>query len=77
MSLHAIFVWLRKLATDNAPYDLLAKACDVAEELPTLFARQEDLTDYFRDGLQELARIHEGFGLALEYFDGRIPKGHP
>jgi hypothetical protein len=70
-SLHAIFVWLRVLSSERTPYEVLKRACDVAEELPTLFLRDEDLTDYFRTGLEELVKIHEGFGLAIEHFDGK------
>jgi len=70
-SLHAVFVWLRALAVDKVPYEVIVKACDIAEELPTLFGRTEDMTDYFREGLGELVQVNEGFGLALEHFNGR------
>jgi hypothetical protein len=70
-SLHAVFVWLRALANQKVDYDVIEKACDVAEILPTYLVRKEDLTDDFRRNLEELKIVHVGFGLALEYFDGK------
>lgn len=70
-SLHGIFVCLRTLAAEKAPHDLIFKACDIAELLPTLFSRSDDQTEFFRSALEDLARLDERFGLALEQFDGR------
>lgn len=39
------------------------------EELPTLFQRKEDMTEYFRGALDGLAK-DPNFGHALQRFDG-------
>jgi hypothetical protein len=69
MAIHGILVWLRLRAYEKAPHDELARVLDGAEELPTLFDQKDDMTDYFRSVLVDLAARHEGLGVALDYFD--------
>ena len=70
-ALNTVLVCARQMAYEKASHDQLADVLDVAEELPTLFLRKDDMTSYFRDALQGLAAKHAGFGLAVETFDGR------
>lgn len=71
LALNAVLVWARKMAYEKADYEQIAEVLDAAEELPTLFIRKDDMTDYFRDVLLMLASKYQGFGLAVERFDGQ------
>ena len=68
-ALHNMLVCLRTMAYEKAPYEELASILDSLEELPTLFGQQEDLTDYFRTVIAELAERHPQFDRALQSFD--------
>ena len=68
-ALHDVLVCLRMMAYEKAPHEDLAKILDAMEELPTLFEQREDLTDYYRSVLSELAQLHESFGIAVASFD--------
>lgn len=68
-ALNAVLVCARQMAYEKASHEQIAEVLDVAEELPSLFLQEEDLTEYFRRALQGLAAKHQGFGLAVERFD--------
>jgi len=71
-SLHSIFVGVRYIAATEGNLDVIARAADIGELLPTLFERDEDLTEWFREQLTELVKVHPIFGTALETFDGNL-----
>ncbi len=70
-ALNTVLVCARKMAYDKRRHEDIAAVLDAAEELPTLFLQDEDLTDYFRGVLVMLSGKHPGLGLAVETFDGR------
>jgi hypothetical protein len=68
-AINAVLVYARMMAASREDYDDLVAVLDVAELLPTLFLRQEDMTDQFRSLLSESAARFPGFQSALERFD--------
>jgi hypothetical protein len=69
-ALNAVLVQARTMAFEQVPHQTLARVLDVAELLPMLIARKDDTTAEFRSHLEDLVRIEEGFGVALQRFDG-------
>lgn len=69
-ALNGVLVHARAMAFEQAPHQKLAKVLDIAELLPMLFLERRDATESFRDQLEALAEIDEGFTLALLRFDG-------
>jgi hypothetical protein len=57
------------MAASRAAYEDLAAVLDVAEYLPTLFLRREDMTDHFRNVLSDSAAKYPAFQAGLERFD--------
>ncbi len=68
-ALNTILVWARKMAYEKANHDDIAEVLDVAELLPMLFLRDEDMTDQFRGLIAEFAPKYNGFAWALQRFD--------
>ncbi len=68
-ALNMVLVWTRKMAYDKADHTEIARVLDIAEELPMLFLRDEDMTDYFRGVLEEFSKQYNGFAWALQRFD--------
>ena len=69
LALHEVLVELRTMAFMKATHDSMASVLDIAEILPTLIVRDEDLTDEFRGHLQDLRTINLRFGVALQVFE--------
>jgi hypothetical protein len=69
-ALNAVLVEARTMAFEERPHELIARVLDVAELLPMLIARVDDSTAQFREHLEELVSLDEGFGQALQRFDG-------
>lgn len=68
-AINAVLVHARLMAASHAAFDDLVAVLDVAEYLPTLFLRTEDMTDHFRDMLNDSAAKYAAFRAALERFD--------
>ena len=68
-AINAVLVHARTMAASHAAYEDLAAVLDVAEYLPTLFLRKEDMTDHFRDVLRDSATKYPAFQAGLERFD--------
>jgi hypothetical protein len=72
LALNAVLVQARLMALEQVHHEVIARVLDVAEVLPMLIAREDrDCTAEFRDHLENLAQLDEGFGQALQRFDGR------
>ena len=70
-ALNDILVWARTLAYHKVAHEQLADVLDLAEQLPMLFLRTDDQTDYFRDVLVDLESNY-GFAVARQHFDGEM-----
>jgi hypothetical protein len=68
-ALHDMLVCLRTMAYEKASHEEMARILDAMEELPTLFEQRDDMTDYFRGVLADVAQRHKAFGIALASFD--------
>ena len=68
-AIHMLLVYARRMAASHAAYDQLVAVLDVAEYLPMLFLRKEDMTDHLHDTLREFAGKYPGFQAALERFE--------
>jgi hypothetical protein len=68
-AINAVIVHARMMASSHASYDDLVAVLDVAEYLPTLFLRKEDMTDHFRNMLNDSAAKYPAFQAGLERFD--------
>ena len=69
-ALNAVLVQARMMAFEKAPHQTLGKVLDVAELLPMLMTRKDDMTAEFRSHLEDLVRVDAGFAQALQRFDG-------
>ncbi len=68
-AINAILVHARMMAAANASSEELVAVLDVAEYLPMLFLRKEDMTEHFRQMLADIAPKNAAFQAALERFD--------
>lgn len=68
-ALNAVIVHLRQLAFEGETHERLAALADAAEILPMLIAREEDLTQDFRNALVGIVDQFPGAGFALQRFD--------
>ena len=69
LALNAVLVRTRYLAYKRVPIEQIAQILDVAELLPMLILREEDMTQAFREHIVGLAQRDPGFKLALQKFD--------
>jgi hypothetical protein len=68
-AINAVLVHARMMAAQHASYDDLVAVLDIAEYLPMLFTRKEDMTEHFREALTGAAPKYAAFQAALERFD--------
>jgi hypothetical protein len=68
-AINIVLSYARMMAASHAAYDDLVAVLDVAEYLPTLFLRTDDMTDHFRDTLKDHAARYSAFQAGLEKFD--------
>jgi hypothetical protein len=72
-ALHDLLVVARTMAFEKVDHRRIADFMDALEVLPTLVARDEDLTDVFASALEDIAvRFPEAAG-ALQRFEGEVP----
>lgn len=72
-ALNDLLVRARTMAFEKEAHESIAAFLDAVEELPTLIARDEDLTDEYRFALESIAARFPEAGVALQRFDGEIP----
>jgi hypothetical protein len=69
LAINAVLVRARYLAYKKEPVERIAQILDVAELLPMLILRDEDMTTSFREHIAGLAQQDAGFKTALQKFD--------
>jgi hypothetical protein len=69
-ALNSVLVVARTMAFEQSPHQALARVLDIAELLPMLIARTDDTAAEFRSYLEDLVRIDDRFGVAMQRFDG-------
>jgi hypothetical protein len=69
LAIHAVLVRARYLAYKKEPVERIARILDIAELLPMLILRDEEMTDTFREHIAGLSQLDPGFKLALQKFD--------
>lgn len=74
LALNDLLVAARQMAFEKRSHDQLAAYLDAVESLPTLIAQDDDLTGDYRSALEDLAARFPRARIALERFDGSIPK---
>jgi hypothetical protein len=73
-ALNDLLVTARTMAFQKTPHERIAAFLDALEELPTLIARDEDLTDEYRSALEGIAARFPEAGVALQRFEGKVPR---
>jgi hypothetical protein len=69
LAINAVLVRARYLAYKKEPLERIARILDIAELLPMLILRDEDMTHSFREHIAGLSQLDPGFKLALQKFD--------